>query len=214
MVSAIDERKDASTSEEHGDGTPGRAYAENRRSGRVVLDMEAEHLDEVAAVRVQQWQRTATRIAPVTALRDALSEFVRREHSVVANAGKLGFDLRQDAAEETDRLVPRWLIQGCLSDPLYKPEIEACLDRRLITGRPTDCRLPRTIDLVRNHQHERASPTTLPSLPGTTHGVGARLPDGSRNRDLQRVSAAAVKRRYGCKARRFKRKTPPVWLLV
>ena len=189
--------------EEHGDGTPGCADAENGRGGRLVLDMEAELLDKVAAVGVEQRQRTATRIVPVAALRYTLSEFMCGEHPVVADAGKLGFDLCQDPAEEADRLVPRWLIQRCLSDPLYEPEIEACLDRRLITGRPADRRLPRTIDLVRNHQHERASRTTLPGLPSTTHHVGARLADRSRDRDLQRVSAPAIKRRDGCKARRF-----------
>jgi hypothetical protein len=71
--------------EKHGDSTVGRADTEDGRGGRVMLDVETELLDKLAAVRVEQRPCLVARVIPIAALRDAFPEFMRCQHAVVTD---------------------------------------------------------------------------------------------------------------------------------
>jgi hypothetical protein len=110
--------------------------------------------------------------------------------------------------------MARRLVQRGLRDPLDEAEVKAGFNGRLITNRPTDRRLPRTLDLVGDDEHQRARGTRLSRFPSTTNVLGTRATRRCRYGNLKCMSAASVERCHGREASVVERQGAPVRMLL
>jgi hypothetical protein len=173
------------TVEEHGDGDPAIARAQDRGRPVVALDAEAESLEKLLAAPRERRARPSGRGAPVCPRAGAGTQLVRREEAFVAHARELGLDRGQGVAQRAQRRVPVGLFQRLAADALDLAAVAGEVGGRVVARRAAE----RGAVAVEDHEEKRRGAARVPRLPGRAERRRGRRGGARGDEHLQRRGA-------------------------